>query len=662
MRRPKRLLPHEWAARNREYPETSGKPGPRDPFLTPYMVPLSTAVVSGLYNRAVAVTSAQSAKTETALDLIGHRLDQRPAPILFVGPSQDFMRDQFEPRLTQMIDECPSFAAKKRKGKQEKKTLKIIAGARVRLASGASSSALKSDPAALAFVDEYDEMSATIKGQGDPLGLVEARGESYPDFVTAIMSTPSKGVVETEVDEVNGLTFWKEADPKEVESPIWGLFQSGTRHHWAWPCPHCGEYFVPMRKHLEWDGDTDPALAHRTAHLVCPSNGCTIDEGEDGEAKAEMNRQGIMIAPGQSIEEAKEGSNAPDNPTYSQWTSGLCSPFVSWGLRAERMVKAMNSGDEHKVQTAVNAGFGEVYMPGLTGEMPDWQELLGHKSGLGRNEIHAGMMRFVLACDVQGSGIYFVLRAFGPRGTSWLLDHGFLMGRTVEDQVWDDLQMIIDSPIGDSAYHIDQVLIDSGFRPDKPNRGSEHRVYQFCRINSRIVQPVKGRSTNGSKPISVSNIEVETDGGKSKYSLKLLMSDTDFFKSMVHSRIKTPLGKAGAFYLHDEAGEEYARQVLSEVRLVKPGAAKPVWKQIKRDNHYFDCEAMAALGGYMLNVHRIPERTQAEHEPRPTEGASDTEAGEKKAPEDDEPALSSRPPRSRDRSARLRNLGQRSKR
>ena len=71
---PERKTPDEWAAENRSYPHTTGLPGPRDPHLTPYMVPLARAVASGRYERAAAATSAQSGKTETALDLIGHIL------------------------------------------------------------------------------------------------------------------------------------------------------------------------------------------------------------------------------------------------------------------------------------------------------------------------------------------------------------------------------------------------------------------------------------------------------------------------------------------------------------------------------------------------------------------------------------------------------------
>ena len=47
--------------------------------------------------------------------------------------------------------------------------------------------------AALALVDEYDEMIANIRGQGDPLGLVERRGDTYPDFVAVVTSTCRRG-------------------------------------------------------------------------------------------------------------------------------------------------------------------------------------------------------------------------------------------------------------------------------------------------------------------------------------------------------------------------------------------------------------------------------------------------------------------------------------
>lgn len=104
--------PAAWAAEHRVYPETAGIPGPRNPWLTPYMIPWSSAAHNGGYRRVVAVTSAQSGKTDSMLDIIGARLDQRPAPIIYVGPTKDFLTDQFEPRLMGLLDEAETLRNK----------------------------------------------------------------------------------------------------------------------------------------------------------------------------------------------------------------------------------------------------------------------------------------------------------------------------------------------------------------------------------------------------------------------------------------------------------------------------------------------------------------------------------------------------------------------
>ncbi|MCR6673242.1 terminase gpA endonuclease subunit [Devosia ginsengisoli] len=422
--------PDVWAAENRRYPASAGIPGPRDPNLTRYMVPFARRVHAARHRRVVGVTAAQSGKTDNLLDCIGARLDQRPAPILYVGPSKEFVSDQFEPRLMSLLDEAATLAAKVVRGRRMKKTLKYVAGVRVRLGSAGSSTSLKSDPFALGVVDEYDEMVANIKGQGDPLGLVEARGETYADFVTAITSTPSQGLVETEIDPVSGLEFWKPGDVAQVVSPIWRLWQAGTRHHFAWKCPHCREYFVPRFKNLRWDKGSTPAQARKNAYLVCSNSECggVIEDHH----KAEMIAGGIQIAPGQTIEDAIAERNEPENSTWSCWTSGLCSPFVTFGERAERYLTALLTGEEDKIQTVMNAGFGELYTAGASGELPEWKGVLLHRIGYPKRVAPAGVLRVVAGVDVQKRSLVYVIRGFGARGSSWLLDHGYLYGNTAE--------------------------------------------------------------------------------------------------------------------------------------------------------------------------------------------------------------------------------------
>ena len=589
--------PDDWARENRTYAATSGMPGPRRPEVTAYQLPFERRIHARTHRRVVAVTAAQSGKTEALLDVIGARLDQRPAPIIYVGPSREFVTDQFEPRLMELLDQAPSLADKVVRGRRMKKTLKWVAGVRVRLASAASSTALKSDPAALGIVDEIDEMMANVKGQGDPLGLVEARGETYADFVTAVVSTPSIGLVATEIDQVNGLEFWAAAEIDQLSSPIWRLWQSGTRHHFAWPCPHCDEFFVPRFKHLWWPKNATPAQARREARVCCPKCGVMIEDAD----KAGMIAAGVQIAPGQTIDEARAGENEPDTSTWSCWTSGLCSPFVTWGQRAESYLTALDSGEPDKMQTVMNANFGECYSLIAASDQPEWTEIKERALPYAAGEVPAGVLRVVMGVDVQRFSLPYVIRGYGARGTSWLIEHGQLYGPTDQDDVWSALADRMLTPV--AGLHIEKVGIDSGFRPDKPDGVNEHKVYEFARRYPWLVVPTKGKDVQ-TPPYRLSKIEVKPDGKRARYSIELAWLSTDYFKSLVQSKIRTPMGAPGAFYVPGDVDEDYCRQVTSEVRTLEDG--KPKWQRRSRQNHFLDAESIAEAMAFTLNVQRIP--------------------------------------------------------
>src|SRR4051812_8035906 len=84
---------------------------------------------------------------------------------------------------------------------------------------------------------------------------------------------------------------------------------------------------------------------------------------------ASSSRRGQKVVKGEVIGEP------PEISYVSYWVSGLASPFVPWGKRAMAYLDAVRSGDREKMQTAVNAGFGELYAAG-GGEAPAWTEVL----------------------------------------------------------------------------------------------------------------------------------------------------------------------------------------------------------------------------------------------------------------------------------------------
>jgi len=591
-----------WAMRNRVYPETSGRPGPRDPYLTPYIPPFVDALENVSYGVLCLVCGSQMGKTDAVLDMIGWRLDTRPRPQLYVGPSRVFLEDQLEPRIMALLDEAATLRDKVARGKRMKKTRKLVAGVPLRMAWAGSPTQLSSDQAGDVHVDELDRMGSDVKDEGDPLTLVRARGFSYRDRKLIVTSTPKRGNVEAERDPVSGLDFWRVAEPRDIDSPVWKVWQAGTRHHWAWPCPHCGTYFVPRFANLKWPKGASAEEATREAYVLCPAEDCGGVILDD--QKAEMNARGVYVAPGQRVMVDGEVDGSPAAAlTLSFWVSGLASPFVTFGQRAAAWIEAVASGDQGKVQGVINTDFGELYRTG-GGEAPEWLDVAEKRTAATyvRGDVPEGVLRVVLTADVQKDGIYYVIRGWGARSTSWLIDHGKLNGSTTEADVWGDLAVLLTEPVG--GMPIARAFVDSGFRPGRLDTVPLNRVYEFCRRFPRVVRPTKGSSTPMRVPLVSNRIEVDRSGKTASYGVELVRLDTDHWKSWVHERLRWPDDQAGAWHLPADVDDDYCKQVVSESRRKLP-SGRVRWEEKSRHNHYLDCEAMQAAAAYMLNVHRI---------------------------------------------------------
>ena len=595
----KRTTADQWALENRVYPPSMDRPGARDPSLTPYVIAFERAFDGISYQSMCLVCGSQMGKTEAILDVIGHRFDQRPTPALYVGPSQDFIVDEVEPRVMDLINNAPTLTRKLTRGKKNKRFRKVIAGVPLKFAWAGSPTQLSGTTAGLVMVDEYDRMMANVKGEGDPLELTKARGFTFRGRKYGVTSTPLVGNVDIEKDPHSGLEFWKRMPAEDIESPVWKLWQSGTMYHFAWPCPACEEFFIPRFKQLDFGGAKTGAEALTRAYCKCPRCGGVIDEAQ----KTGLNARGVYVAPGQTVD--RDGTvrgEPPHATTASFWVSGLCSPFVTFGERAAAFLEATATGDQEKIQSAINTGFGELWAPG-GGDAPEWAEVARRRMPYQLGDLPAGVVFLTMAVDVQKNRLVYTIRAWGARATSWLVERGELHGETHEAEVWEDLADLLQTPI--HGMMIRRCLVDSGFRPGKPFAVPVNRVYEFCRRFSRVASPTKGRASQ-TMPVRKSKIEVTTKGAAKKYSLELLLIDTDWAKSWVHEHIRYPSDALGAWLLPEDVDDAYCAAIVSEARVKKP-SGKVQWVQRSRDNHFLDCEALQAAAGHLLNVQRIKE-------------------------------------------------------
>ena len=557
------------------------------------MVPIMRACNNPRYRRVAAVLPAQMGKTEAVLNVMGHRLDDDPCPILYIGPTQKLVESVSSDRVIKMFRSAPRLWERLAKGKRNKITEKFVSGVRLGFGWSGSGTELSSHPAGLVFVDERDRMDQ-VKGEGDPVELADARLSTYPDGRACIVSTPTIGTVTTKRLET-GLEHWEVSD--EVTSPIWKLWQEGTRFEWAWPCPECEEFFIPRFRLLTWPKDSTPQQAFKNARLTCPNCGSLIEES----AKTKMNARGVFVAPGQKVEkDGTIGGSLAESETASFWVSGLCSPWRSFGHRARAYITALKSGEPGRLQAVVNTGFGELYAVG--GEGADWHGVAELKQEYVSGTVPEGVQVITCSVDVQKRRLIYAVRGWGWNLESWGIEAGDIWGETEHDAVWGELSKLLDREFGGKRIRL--MLIDSGYRPGEKDRNPDNQIYGFCRRNRARAFATKGHDKQD-KPFSASKIDVSHRGKILKNGLDLWHLDSDYFKSWVHARLEWPVDQPGGWHLPKDTTEDYCKQIVAEHRTVAP-TGRVTWVRISRENHFLDVEALNAAAAHILRLHALP--------------------------------------------------------
>ena len=456
--------------------------------------------------------------------------------------------------------------------------------------------------AGLACVDELDRMDIDVGGEGSPLTLIEARLSTFPDGKMVITSTPTRGRVRVKQHETTGLSHWDAGDAEEIESPIWRLWQEGTRYEWAWPCPDCGDYFIPRFELLKWPEKATPAIARRDGKLLCPHCGVLIDDRH----KAAMNAAGRYVAPGQSVTKDGEviGETEP-NDAASFWISGLCSPWKSFGDRAKSFVQAVRSGESQRIQAVLNTGFGELFSVGA--DALPWEDVKALASPYRMGEVPAGVLMLTCGVDVQKDRVIYAVRGWGKKMESWLIAFGEIHGATEEPEVWTELAEFLDGDY--SGMRIRLCAIDSGYRPGDKWRRPEHMVYKFCRSRARVIT-TKGHDRQ-SKPLNPSKIDVKAGGQTIKNGLTLWHLDSDHFKSWVHGRLAWPADQPGGWRIPEDISDDYCQQLVAEARTTK-ASGYATWVRIRRENHGLDCEALNVAAAHVLGMNRMRDKPAAD--------------------------------------------------
>lgn len=400
----------------------------------PYLVAPMRDVTAYEHTTVAVVGPGQAGKTSIAEGALLHAVARLPRNILWYMQTDEGVEAYVKSRINPMIEMHTDMMSRiGRRAEDNAQHFKRFAGMWVQFLS-ATYSNLISKSAPVIIADEWD---AYVESLGDPKGLLDIRRQYYGRASMLLaMSHP---------DRARGL------DPnKDWQQGIMRLYADSTRGIWYWPCPHCGTFsspapIAPRMMTLEWPREGTLDEIERGAHLLCPVNGCVIEDRH----RRQMNLRGKWVGQGQTISDDGEvGGALTPNSIAGYWIVGVMSPFLLSGIGglARNLVKAEReleiSGDAQTLKEVTVKQLGIPYTNrGVIGSV-DAQVLAERaETEIQPLDVVPEGVRF-LTCwiDIQLAHFEILVRGWGVGAESWVVAKSRVPADTSTDrQAWYDL-------------------------------------------------------------------------------------------------------------------------------------------------------------------------------------------------------------------------------
>lgn len=593
---PPRLSIDEWAEQYRELsPEESPMPGPYSLEHTPVLREILRACSDPTVRKVVVQKSAQLGYTVGVVcNVLGYHAHQRPSVQIAVFPreksAKDFAAEKFDPmvRATKPLAERINLKSRAAGNSQ---TRKHYPGGLIKLVGSNSPSDVKSTSARVVIVEEPDDASANVRGQGDAIKLAEERAKAYPDHLIVIGGTPTA------------------KNASSIESEI--LASDQRKYHV--PCPHCAEEHIPIWDNVIIPEDADQAPREiygaarwESAFYTCPACGAAWSEDERHDAI----RRGHFEA------------TAPATAAIGFIVNELLSTFDGsrMPVLARKYLEAKHKQDEGDHSEMIAFWNSTLGLPWeYRGELPEEDELRARAEGYAEWSVPDGGMIPVVAVDVQHDRLAVTCWVIGRREEMWLAFWGELPGQTIVPfaGAWIDLDQLLENTVrhaSGAALPISAVALDSS------DGQTSAAVYDYVRKRNRpgrAVYALKGASDSEGKieiwrPPQTQSIDPHWNGRKSaKYGVHVHIVGTakakDSILGWAQEGGRVRLAGTGPHRMHwyETVRPDFYEQLLSEIKIpLRQNPRRRQWKKrTDRRNEALDCTVYALWLVHALRLH-----------------------------------------------------------
>ncbi|WP_369426350.1 phage terminase large subunit family protein, partial [Ruegeria alba] len=579
LRPPPDLTISAWADQNRRLSsEASAEPGQWRTSRAEYQRGIMDAISDAGNETVVIMSSSQCGKTELQLCTVGYHIDQDPAPIMVVMPTERDAETWSKDRFSPMARDTPCLQDKIANPKSRDGNNKILhkrfPGGHLTIVGANAPSGLASRPIRLLLCDEVDRYPFSAGAEGDPVNLAKKRTVTFWNRKIVLVSTPTnKGASRIEA----------------------AFEESDQRRFWV-PCPDCGAEQVLTWEQVKWDKAEDGSHRPETARYHCA----------DCDAAWKDETRWAAISKGRWIAEA------PFDGIAGFHLNEIYSPWVRLEAMAKAFLSARAGGDE-TMKTFVNTSLGETWME--SGEAPDWQRLQGLKEDWRAGTVPAGGLFLTAGADVQKDRIEVDVWAWGKGLQSWLIDHIVIEGGPGDPACWQKLSDLLSRTwqhASGTSMTTARLAIDTGYETAA--------VYAWARqVGFAQVAPVKGlEGFNRASPVTGPTFVDATIAGKRlRRGARLWSVATSTFKAETYRflRLEPPETSPadgewflpGVIHLPGWIDAEWLKQLTAEQLVTvktRRGFAKLEWQKLRERNEALDCRVYARAAAWILGADR----------------------------------------------------------
>ena len=528
----------------------------------------------------VVMSSAQTGKTESCLNAVGYYIDQDPAPIMVVMPTERDAETWSKDRFSTMARDTPCLRGKLSDPKSRDGSNKILhkkfVGGHLTIVGANAPSGLAMRPIRVLLCDEVDRYPPSAGAEGDPVNLARKRTVTFWNRKIVLVSTPTiRGFSRIE-------TAYQESD---------------QRRYWI-PCPDCGEFQVLEWPQVRWEKDRAKKHKPETAHYECIHCGSVWSDARRWAAI----RRGEWRAEGDFTGTA--GFHL--NEVYSSW------------VRLEEMVRAFlaaKAAGGEAMKTFINTALGETWVE--TGEAPDWQRIYDRREDYREGTVPKGGLLLTAGVDIQKDRIEASIWAWGKDKESWLVEHRVIDGDTSRADVWDELTGMLSETWSHASgvqMPLKRLAVDSGY--------ATQEVYGWARRqHAGLVMAVKGVERGAALVGMPTAVDITAGGKRLRRGVKIRsvaggIAKLELFNNLRKERPTDEELAAGeaypAGYVHlPKVDSEYCKQLCSEHLVTtrnRRGYAVREWRKLRERNEALDCYVYARAAAAAVGLDRFEER------------------------------------------------------